>query len=116
MAGPPDEKGEHWFYGNLPFFKIVESVSNRDRHVYILKVKNRYKIGITKNLEKRLRELQTGNPDEIMLVCANFIPNASELEANLHRELAHYRIRGEWFQLPDEELEKAIEIVETGEL
>lgn len=58
------------------------------------------KIGYTSkdNPEDRLRDLQTGNPNQLRLVAA--IP--SNIERDLHRKFSHIRIKGEWFESTDE--------------
>lgn len=111
----PDENGESWFWGHMPFYKEGGEISNKDRFIYILKSDKYYKIGITKNLDKRIDQLQTGNPHEIYLVCSTFVENTSGFERKLHKEFDQYRISGEWFDLPYEQLEKLIEIIENGD-
>lgn len=57
------------------------------------------KVGFTNNVERRLRDLQTGNPDPIVLIAK--IRSSSEayraLERDLHTRLKNHRVRGEWF-------------------
>ena len=61
---------------------------------------NRYKIGVTKNLDKRIRNLQTGNGGELKFVCAYKTNYPYRLENMLHKSLAQYRELNEWFRLP----------------
>lgn len=56
------------------------------------------KIGYTKDIEQRLKELQTGYPDILKLLIA--FPGNHEYEKALHRQLKLYRLNGEWFK-PD---------------
>jgi hypothetical protein len=58
------------------------------------------KIGFTKSVETRIKEIQTGHPDT--LVCLDFFPGNMEMESLIHKDLSKYRIRpnGEWFK-PD---------------
>ena len=59
------------------------------------------KIGRSDNPEKRLTELQTGNPHKLVLY--GVIENVSqELESELHRILDPFRLEGEWFRLTNE--------------
>ena len=62
--------------------------------------KSPVKIGVSKNIDKRLAGVQNGNPRNIVLR-AKFGPmsrvEAFDLEAHFHRCLSAYRIRGEWF-------------------
>lgn len=64
------------------------------------------KFGYSRDPAGRLRELQTGSPDALSLVHSIAIPesehlrehfHARSLEKQLHREFAHLRVRGEWF-------------------
>ena len=59
----------------------------------------RFKIGYTsRNVEKRLEQLQTSNPD--LLVVYRLIENVTrEKEIQLHHFFDEYRIRGEWFRI-----------------
>ena len=61
-----------------------------------------YKIGVTDNFDNRLKQLQTGNPHEILVTAV--IPmesktKAFEVEAFIIKEMTEKgkHIRGEWF-------------------
>ena len=59
---------------------------------------NRFKIGFTRNLAKRLVALQIGNPD--VLIVYRSIENVSvQKEHELHQLFANYHIRGEWYSI-----------------
>lgn len=61
---------------------------------------NRYKIGRTKDLAKRRKQVQTGNSDEITLVCAiQCDAQSSKIEAMLKARFKELRVSGEWFLL-----------------
>jgi hypothetical protein len=53
------------------------------------------KIGLSNGPMRRLPELQTGNPDELLL--RHVIPGDRAVEASLHQRFEPARIRGEWF-------------------
>lgn len=55
------------------------------------------KIGHGGNPKKRLTELQTGSPIQLLLQWTH--DGGEELEGHLHVVFAEYRIRGEWFDL-----------------
>ncbi|MFC9581595.1 GIY-YIG nuclease family protein [Streptomyces yangpuensis] len=59
----------------------------------------RVKIGTSVSPEKRLKELQTGNPDRLEVLWCT--PGGRELEATLHQAFADYRVEGEWFDFGD---------------
>ena len=58
------------------------------------------KIGLARNVEARLTNLQVGNPTKL-IIRAKIGPlspkEASHLEKKLHRTYNRYKIRGEWF-------------------
>jgi hypothetical protein len=60
------------------------------------------KIGIADSPALRLRELQTGNHLPLTLLKA--VPGGKDLETELHRELAAYRLCREWFEATAEVL------------
>lgn len=63
------------------------------------------KIGITSNIDKRIRALQIGSPDKLKLVGlfkinlpgTRSLSEARRAENVLHRVLSEYREHGEWF-------------------
>jgi len=59
------------------------------------------KIGYSVCPEKRLKELQTGYPDTLVILL--MIPGSEATEHTLHREFSASRLQGEWFR-PDEYL------------
>lgn len=63
------------------------------------------KIGFSKNVEKRLVELQTGNPEKLQIHHTEAVPKdrIRLLERKIHKELGYRRISGEWFDLTADE-------------
>lgn len=57
------------------------------------------KIGRSKNIPRRRRQLQSGNPNKLVVLCHIPTNNAPALEKQLHRKFAEYHIRGEWYCL-----------------
>lgn len=53
------------------------------------------KIGFAFDVEKRLRELQTGSPEKLSIVAT--VPGDIKTEQMLHKNYASSHIRGEWF-------------------
>ena len=77
----------------------------RQNCVYILKTgKNLYKIGKTRDLQKRLATYHTHLPILFRVVRQYPAANMDELEESLHIVFQHRRVKGEWFQLTDQEL------------
>lgn len=69
---------------------------------------DQFKIGLTANVEKRLKQLQTGSPKSLMVFDVIESVNAKDGEAFLHRHLAHKRLIGENFALTPEEMREAM--------
>ena len=59
------------------------------------------KIGVSKDPEKRLRDLQIGNHAELFIIAKfpfNSYSEAYALESELHYKFKSFRLRGEWFK------------------
>ena len=71
------------------------------RYVYLIQSLENgyYKIGISKNNQKRLRTLQTGNSSEIKIVETYLSEVSNLIEKALHRRYSHNKKEGEWFNL-----------------
>lgn len=84
------------------------------RGVYLIKSNDHYKIGITDNgIEKRISQLQTGNPNTIKAIAFKKVNDRNILEAlerALHKKFAHCRVSGEWFILDDTDLHTLLRI------
>lgn len=59
---------------------------------------NLIKIGVTTDVPRRLRELQTGSSVPLKVIAVR--PGDWHLEKSLHRQFAQWRTTGEWFALP----------------
>lgn len=62
----------------------------------------RYKIGVSKNPDKRLKQLQVGNSEQIILVHTYYSEYAYKIEKALHR--SYKKIQGEWYYLSMDEV------------
>ena len=84
------------------------------KYVYLLKGTNGfYKIGISENLESRINNINTSNPDSISLVTAKPVETPLLIEQELHRKYDKYKtkVNGEWFSFtPELAIEVCIEI------
>lgn len=65
----------------------------------------KYKIGITKNsVEKRIKQLSTGNSRDITMVRQYQCVEYKKVEKMLHRMYSDKRDNREWFHLSDEDV------------
>lgn len=56
------------------------------------------KIGWALDPDRRLGELQIGSAEDLHII--GITPGTMADERQLHKDVAEYRVRGEWFQLP----------------
>ena len=64
-----------------------------------------YKIGKTKNdVNKRLKQLQTGNSSELILIDTFKTDYPYRLESILHNKFRHKQIQNEWFALDNNDV------------
>jgi len=75
--------------------------------VYVLLDENgRRKLGLGVNVEKRVKQLQTGNAERITIEYRLEVSDMRRAEKSIHNLFAASRLRvdGEWFKLSDSEL------------
>lgn len=60
---------------------------------------SKYKIGISKNPKKRIKQLQTGSGEEIKLIHEFKSEFPRKVETAMHNRYGHLRAHGEWFYL-----------------
>lgn len=89
-------------------------------NVYLLSViegeEKKFKIGYTKNLvEKRIKQLKTGNCNEFQIEKVFESKWGSKIEAILHRKFSINRINGEWFNLSQSDVENFMNVCESLE-
>lgn len=79
-------------------------------HVYLIGESNddsKYKIGSTKakDINKRLKQLQTGNSNELFIKDSFETDKPFKLETMLHNHFKQYNTIGEWFELNKEDVD-----------
>jgi len=80
--------------------------------LYLIKAGKNYKIGWTRNIQKRVVLFQTGNASRIKII-GDYPTNMpiQALEAWFHEAFRDKRVRGEWFKLNDSDLIKFGELL-----
>lgn len=73
-------------------------------YIYIVYSIGRYKIGLSTNPQRRIGEIQSPYPVE--LICIIQTDDMLSLERQLHNQFDHARKHGEWFELSDADLDK----------
>ena len=84
--------------------QIIKAISEmdidcEDMKLYIAResITGNIKLGISKNPEARIKQLQTGNSSTLELLGVMDAPNGFMDESKIHKTLAANLIRGEWF-------------------
>ena len=75
--------------------RAIAHVARQSSFVYFVRSGNLIKIGVARNVRKRLDGLQCGNPELLSLLALQ--PGDQNLERRLHKQFAADRVRGEWF-------------------
>ena len=70
-------------------------MKNDDLYIIQSDVTGMIKIGRSKNPEKRLKQLQTGNPNRLKLIAT--FKGQGWKEKLIHEDLKRWRKKGEWF-------------------
>lgn len=92
---------------NIVFPDHVQAADKGDQgFVYFLQAGPYTKIGKTKDVGRRIKELRIQLPFEAELIHVIYCESDLSLhERNLHNKWAEYRKNGEWFVLPTEYLD-----------
>ena len=67
------------------------------------------KIGISTRPSQRLKNLQIGSAYELKLLATRESDKAPTLEKSLHEKYEKYHVRGEWFDIPKDELNALVQ-------
>jgi hypothetical protein len=89
------------------------ALTSRDGKIYFVQaeVGGLLKIGFSTDPSDRLRHLQTGSPERLVLL--HVMAGTPAIERWLHERFAHLRVHGEWF-FPANELISLINDFRTG--
>ena len=113
-----DEIHNHNVKVSNEMFNVSHRPNNKEKKekdlkcVYLMKSENYYKIGISKNVNRRCKELATTKmPYEIKIIAQTcLISNADDIEKKLHERFKKQRINGEWFLLDDKQVQQVLDI------
>jgi hypothetical protein len=93
---------------------VKKQIESKPQYIYLIQknTESIYKIGISDNPLKRVKQLQTGNSARLHLIKIFPVANARAIEKRLHRLLMFHRCspRGEWFKLTPEYVKLVTEI------
>ena len=93
----------------------INEIINDLKYLYILKPKGLpyYKIGIAVDVDKRIKDLQTGCPKELYCVYKKEFNKTIKIERMIHKKYKNKNTYGEWFKLNKNELEELITTLEN---
>ncbi len=80
-------------------------------YVYVVKCGKYYKIGKTLEPFKRIRALQTTNPEDIEIIFVNRVYDYDTVEKGLHWNMKSKHHRGEWYALDESDYELITKIL-----
>ena len=83
-------------------------------YVYLIKCGDKYKIGFSKDVNRRFRELRTGNPYNNRLIKQVFSYSYKHLEHWLHVKYGKYKFDREWFTFPEWTLTQVMQDMGTS--
>ena len=83
------------------------------RHVYLFRCGDRYKIGVSSNVKRRLKQLDNRPYPVELVVCSDVMKHALDAEKSLHEMYGDMRLSGEWFDFDDETAEEAERIIKS---
>ena len=66
------------------------------KYVYFIKCNNAIKVGISESPKKRIKNLQTANPNKLEMI--GYVYGDILKEQEIHMDLQKYRLNGEWFK------------------
>ena len=90
-------------------------MNNKKGYVYFIKQSNelnKFKIGKTDNIKRRLRQLQCGNPNKLYCYSSIYCNNYDKLEKDLHSYFNNLRLNNstncEWFNVNQKDIDDVI--------
>ena len=83
---------------------VVPKSKPRPTYLYLIREEHGlYKVGIAQDVDVRLSTLQSATPYTLTVCVTVAVKNALQAESFVHSALTAHHVRGEWFQLPDEQ-------------
>lgn len=87
---------------NCRAYEVMPNARRGDKRVYFALAEDQQlvKIGVGRNVWKRLEQIQTSCPYKLRIVAV--LEDGHLKEQELHRRFAAYRLQGEWFRYEGE--------------
>lgn len=87
---------------------VRNNINNDERYsncsLYILNLvgTDYYKIGVSQNVKRRVRDLQSATPFDLNILIDFEVVNAYHLETQIHEKLKYFYVKSEWFIVPED--------------
>lgn len=78
------------------------------KSIYVFESHGQFKIGVSQNVDARLRSIMVGNPSVQAIYESEQVENAYKVENMIHNHFVVYHTSGEWFSIPPQ-----VNIIET---
>lgn len=88
-----------------------KTMCEKQRYIYLMECCGKYKVGCSDNVERRKQQLDKRPFDVVILEKSRLIDNPFKQEQRIHEMLNEYRIKGEWYELPDYAIEMVKDII-----
>ncbi len=114
QAGSSSSTAGTWIHRDLAIEYVKWLISSENQTsdgIYVIKISEFYKIGITNDIERRIKEIESHSPCESSIFLYEKVKNASQLESILHEKFKTLNIKNEWFKLSEENLSEIKEII-----
>jgi len=102
---------EEYPYGEPRQNSHKEKSLPKKRYVYLMECGGKYKVGISENIERRVKELNNKPFPTRLVTHSDMVHCAYEAEREIHEWLDEYRIGGEWFDIPESFVHSVVETI-----
>jgi len=78
----------------------VNKRKNPNGYIYFIKSKgfDFYKLGVSSNPERRLRDIDSYTPFELEILSIHFLENVYDIEKSVSEKIEKFKVRKEWYQ------------------
>lgn len=83
-------------YATRKHNKTEKQKQQNKGYIYVLECNNTYKVGFSKDVTKRMKQLDT-RPFELILITKLYSDSALDIEQEVHKRLTKYRAKNEWY-------------------
>jgi ribosomal protein S25 len=84
--------------------------------LYLIQAGEYTKIGITQDINKRLKSMETDNPLKLKILFYQKFENANKLESYLHKVLKKFNTKNEWFKFSKKQINIITECLKSNNL